>query len=203
MSKRTISIYMAATCAISVIIPGRFVCGIILAVEIGFLMLFGILFRSLVEVLKLNKMKNPLVMIFVVYLTIFYKRLIIFLMPELVLQLGFVMFLPAISTFTTVFLMEDKKQSLLNELKDNMPGAMFFALYVLFISFIRDFFGFGTLTLPGTNGFHEYIIFDSEAVSAASFLATIPGALILSAVLLSAYLYVEKKFHIILKAGIK
>ena len=105
--------------------------------------------------------------------------------------------------FTTVFLMDEKKLSLINELTDNMPCSLLFSLYVLIISFIRDFLAFGTITLPGTNGFYEYIIFDTETVSAASFLATIPGALILSAILLSFYLFIEKKFHIILKAGIK
>ncbi|MDY4767493.1 MAG: hypothetical protein SO238_03585 [Treponema sp.] len=203
MSKKAVSIYMAATCAISIITPGRFVCGIVVAVEICLLMLLGTLFRTLIEVLKLNKMKQPLILIFVVYFTSFYKRFVILFMPELGLQLGFIMFLPAISTFTTVFLMDEKKLSLINELTDNMPCSLLFSLYVLIISFIRDFLAFGTITLPGTNGFYEYIIFDTETVSAASFLATIPGALILSAILLSFYLFIEKKFHIILKAGIK
>ena len=58
-------------------------------------------------------MKQPLILIFVVYLTSFYKRFVILFMPELGLQLGFIMFLPAISTFTTVFLMDEKPAVLL------------------------------------------------------------------------------------------
>lgn len=203
MTKKAISVYMAATCAISIITPGRFVCGIIFSVEICLLMLCGILFRALINLCKLQKVRQILILMFVVYLTMFYKNLLIIIMPELALQLGFSLFLPTISTFSTVFLMEDKTTSLKENLKNDLPGALLFSVYTLFISFVRDLLGFGTITLPAIGSFKEYIIFDTQSVSAASFVATIPGSLVLSALLLSLYLFVENKFHILKRAGIK
>ena len=55
MTRKAISIYMAAICAIVIVAPGRFVCGIVIAVELICLMLFGLLLKSLLKKMNLEK----------------------------------------------------------------------------------------------------------------------------------------------------
>ncbi len=200
MTRKAISIYMAATCAIVIVAPGRFVCGILIAAELLILMLFGLLFKSFIKKIKIEKMEQPVMLCFVIFATIFCKRLIALFMPEVALQLGFVLFLPSISTFTTVFLLEETDMSLKESLKKDMPAAVLFAAYILLVSLIRDIIGFGTITLPSSGHQLEFVLFSENRISSATFIATIPGSLILNALLLSAYLFVEKKMNIIKKA---
>lgn len=200
MTRKAISIYMAATCAIVIVAPGRFVCGILIAAELLILMLFGLLFKSFIKKIKIEKMEQPVMLCFVIFATIFCKRLIALFMPEVALQLGFVLFLPSISTFTTVFLLEETDMSLKESLKKDMPAAVLFAAYILLVSLIRDIIGFGTITLPASGHQLEFVLFSENRISSATFIATIPGSLILNALLLSAYLFVEKKMNIIKKA---
>ena len=203
MTRKAISIYMAATCAIVIVCPGRLVCGIVIALELCILMLFGLLFRTLLSKLRMENMMQSTMLVFVVFLTLLYKQILCLLMPELALQMSFIIFLPSISTFTTVFLLEEDVPSMSVIIKNDMVSAGLFACYVIVISLIRDVLGFGTLTLPYYGKQIELVLFKSENISALTFLATIPGAIVLTALFLSGFIYVEKKFNIIRKAGVK
>lgn len=202
MTRRAISIYMAATCAIVIVCPGRLVCGVVIALELCILMLFGLLFRALLSKFNLGNMMQSSMLVFIVFLTILYKQLLILLMPELALQLSFVLYLPSISTFTTVFLMEKEIPSIKELLKKDLVSAGMFAFYVMAVSFVRDIFGYGTISLPAYGRQFELVLFNPERISSLSFLATIPGALILTALFLSGFLFMENKFNILKKAGI-
>lgn len=201
MTRKAISIYMAATCAIVIVAPGRFVCGIVIAIELICLMLFGLLLKSLLKKMNLEKIEQVLILSFVIFFTVFFKQILAQIMPVIALQLSFVIFLPSISTFTTVFLLEDRNMTLKESLSKNMPVALGFASYILFVSLLRDIIGFGTITLPAAGGHFEAVIFSENRISFATFFATIPGSLVLNALLLSLYLCIEKKLQIVKKAG--
>lgn len=202
MTRKAISLYMAATCAIAIVAPGRLVCGLIIAVELQFLMLFGLLFKAFLRKIKLDNLAQPLMLCFAVYFTIMFKQLLTLIMPELALQLSFVLYLPTISTFTTVFLLEETPMTLKESMKKDLPVSFHFEVYIIMVSFLRDVLGYGTLTLPFADSQLEYVLFSSERISATSFLATIPGSLVLNALLLSLYLFIEKKGAILKKAGL-
>lgn len=201
MTRKAISIYMAATCAIVIVAPGRFVCGIVIAVELICLMLFGLLLKTLLKKMNLEKTEQAIMLCFVIFFTVFYKQLLIQIMPVIALQLSFVIFLPSISTFTTVFLLEENDMTLKESLLKNMPVALGFASYLLVVSLLRDIAGFGTITLPALGEHFETVIFSAEKISFLTFFATIPGSLVLNALLLSLYLCIEKKLQIVKKAG--
>lgn len=203
MTRRAISIYMAATCAIVIVCPGRLVCGIVIAVELCLLMLFGLLFRAFLSKIKMENMIQSTMLVFIVFLTALFKQFLILIMPELALQLSFILYLPAISTFSTVFLLEKNIPEIKELLSRNVISAGMFSLYILIVAFVRDLFGYGTLTLPAYGRQFEIVIFNPDRISTLSFLATIPGALILTALFLSGFLFVENKFNILKKAGIK
>ena len=202
MTRKALSVYMSATCALMIVAPGRLVCGIILALEIIILMFAGTMLRALCRKIKINDISNTIILTGIIFLTILIKQILMIVMPVISLQLSFVLFIPAISTFTTVFLLDENEYKLKHELKINMVPATFFACYSIIFSLIRDILGFGTITIPCYKQQLEYVLFDPERVSAFTFFGTIPGALILSALFLAMYLTAEKRFNIIKKAGI-
>ena len=187
MNKRAGYVYMATTCSMVVLAPGRFAIGLILVIQMCLLMFLGTLFRSLIRVLKMEKMSSTLMLSFMVFFTIFFRQLVILMMPDAALQLGFLFYLITVSTFITAFLFDDKTSSLSDELKVNMFQAMLFSVFGLLFSLFRDIVGYGTITIVSSKGIIEKVLFDKYDVSILSFVASIPGALIIASIILVFY----------------
>lgn len=187
------ALYMSIMASLVTVMPGRFVCGIVLAVEELLLFALCALFSSLLQKLKLASVKESALCVFIVAFVIFYKQLVALFMGTLALQLSFIFFLPAVSSFSTVFIISDKTQTLASRFKTTATPHITFCAYIAAISLFRDIVGFGTLTLPTASGVLELKIFDSEQLSFGSFLATIPGAFILSALVLCAFVFIKSK----------
>lgn len=203
MNNRAGYVYMATTCSLVVLAPGRFACGLILVLQMCLLMLFGTLFRALIDVMKMTKMKTTFMLMFLVFFTLLYRQILILFMPDAALQLGFIMFLITVSTFMTAFLFDKQHRPLKVELKENMTEVLFLSIYGLFFSLFRDILGYGTITFISTKGIVEKVLFDSDNPSVLSFIATIPGVIILSAVVLVFYTLILRKCNILKKIGIE
>ena len=80
----------------------------LLAMELMFLLVFASLFRKFLKILKLGMLFIPSLLLFIVFATMFFRQILVLWMPELAMQLGFVIYLPAISPFSTVFLFDEK-----------------------------------------------------------------------------------------------
>lgn len=203
MTRKAVSIYMAMTCATSIVIPGRFAIGIIFAFEALFINFLGTLFRCLLNILKVKQVVSVLMCVFIVSMTIIFKQLLILFMPQTAMQLSFVLYLPAISSFSTAFLFDEERFSLVDDIKNTISPAVVFSIYMVIVTLFRDIFGYGTLTFPAPRKMIEISLFPENYVFAGSFIATIPGALIFSAVLLCLFLEVENKFQILSRAGVQ
>ena len=203
MNKRAGYVYMATTCSLVVLAPGRFAYGLILVIQMCLLMFFGTLFRSLIRVLKMEKMSSTIMLSFLIFFTIFFRQILILLMPVAALQLGFLMYLLTVSTFITAFLFDSDVLPLVEELKLNMFQVMLFSIFGLLFPLFRDIIGYGTITMISSKGVIEKVLFDKYDVSILSFVASIPGALILAAVILVFYTLLLKKVIIIKKAGLE
>ena len=94
-------------------------------------------------------------------------------------------------------------KSIQSELKLNMFQVMLFSIFGLLFSLFRDIIGYGTITMISSKGIIEKVLFDKYDVSILSFVASIPGALILAAVILVFYTLLLKKVKIIKKAGLE
>ena len=201
MNKRAGYVYMATTCSLVVLAPGRFAYGLILVIQMCLLMFFGTLFRSLIRVLKMEKMSSTIMLSFLIFFTIFFRQILILLMP--VAALRFLMYLLTVSTFITAFLFDSEVLPLVEELKLNMFQVMLFSVFGLLFPLFRDIIGYGTITMISSKGIIEKVLFDKYDVSILSFVASIPGALILAAVILVFYTLLLKKVIIIKKAGLE
>lgn len=203
MNNKAGYIYMSIICSMFIIAPGRFACGIVLVLELLFLMLFGVLFKHLVQKVKIQELRTAVILFSLIFIAMLFRQLVVLTMPLMALQMGFVFFLPAVSTYLSSFLFSDSNLSLKCELRKNMYHVMKSGVYGIFVSLIRDFFGYGTITFIGINGMVEKVIFPDDYITIFSFVASIPGAFMLSAIILIFYILFQRMFMIIRKSGVK
>jgi len=80
---------------------------------------------------------------------------------------------------------------------DNLKVTGYFSVLALIFYAVRDIFGYGTFTLPSSNGLYEKVFLDKDTISWGTFFASIPGALVLVCIAILVFIYVQNKFKII------
>ncbi len=190
--------FIAAILAIFVPAPGRFAYAITLLLLFNLQMILATLFFHLMNFLKLDNLRNILVVVELVSVTILFKQLLILFCPIMALTLGFCIYLPTFSTIAIQFFFESRKDKLKTHFFTGVSNAMMFSAYSLVFFLLREIIGYATISFPGKG---ELIVFhlpvDVNAASAGVFFATIPGCLSMIAICFSLYIFVGKKFEIV------
>lgn len=179
MKNNLLYIYALASFAILVCAPGRLAFGIVLVLELNFLLLLLILFKSLVRILSLENISTMLVLVMLMCCTVLFKQLLSLFSPIMALQLNFVLYLVPFSVFVLENIFTESNKMLSLELKERFTQSLFFSLGMIFFFLLRDILGFGTITLPVKNGLFEKVLFQVDNFSIFSFFASIPGAIVL------------------------
>lgn len=193
--------YLALTVAILIPVPGRFAYGIIMLLLFNSLIFFGSFFSYTIYYMKLESMKTPLLIIFLLCLSMLIKAILNFFSPILALSLGYVIYLPAASTALLSYFFERSYDDLGNNININMIETLYFSIFSLAIFLFRDIVGYGTITFPSKNGFFVLNTFFTKTdFSAASFVATIPGAFIIISLLFALIVFFMNKIHSIERA---
>lgn len=198
MKKRSIYVFLSTSLAMLIPAPGRFVYGFVLVLELLFLMLIGTLSVSFAKKMKLDQLKTIITLVSVVSASIFFRQLLILIQPEVVMVLGIVIYLVPISYFFIGYVFANQDQPLAARLKLNMIHMTTFAIYALAFFLVRDLVGYGTFTFFGSGmRIVENVIIPADRIGIASFIASIPGATLLSAVILFSHIIVRNKYSII------
>ncbi len=195
--KRNFNLYaiVAFSLAVLVPLPGRFAYGIIFFVAINFFMFAGTLFKKLISELDMEEMQPLALALILIACAVFIKELLKLYSPLIALTLGFSLYMTALSSFMIGSLYDKEKTVLANDLKINMKRSVLYSLLALSYFFVRDFFGYGTITLPSRSGFYYINVFpkQTEYFSVSSFFASIPGALLLTVLMISLFTFIDKK----------
>lgn len=203
MKRRSIYVFLATTLAILVPSPGRFIYGIVLVLELNLLMLVGTASVSLIKKIKMEEMMTVCVIMLLLATTILFRQIFIIFQPEIILTLGFIIFLIPVSLFMMGYIFSDSEKKLPERLRRNMIHSLTYSVFALLYFLLRDLVGFGTFTFFGKNHqIFEKVIIDSDKLGVGSILASIPGSLILSAILLYVYIFVRNKIDIYHKAEV-
>lgn len=148
--------------------------------------------------MKLDQLKTIITLVSVVSASIFFRQLLILIQPEVVMVLGIVIYLVPISYFFIGYVFANQDQPLAARLKLNMIHMTTFAIYALAFFLVRDLVGYGTFTFFGSGmRIVEKVIIPADRIGIASFIASIPGATLLSAVILFSHIIVRNKYSII------
>lgn len=198
MNKQIYNIFTVISFALLIASPGRFAFGLIICAELFFLAICGLIVSALLEKLNLNQFKSILTIITLIFSTILYKQIIMWLFPLIALQLSFVFYLPAISSYMIGMIYKNDSKIKISE---NIKIISFFSIFALVFYLIRDILGFGSFTFPTLNGIFEIILFNSKTLSWSVFFASMPGALFLVTVSILVFVCIQNKFNIIERIG--
>lgn len=198
MNKQGTYTYIAASLAFLVPFPGRFVYGIVLVIELLCLMLIGTCVSSVASKIRLGEIKNVLCLVALTSFSILFKHILILTQTEIAMTLGFLLYIPTVSSFIIGYLFNKPDETLPQRLKANMKSTISFSIFALFFFLFRDVFGYGTFTFFGQKHIiYEKVIFAADRISVLSFFASIPGALLLVAVILFVEVIISKRLDIV------
>lgn len=201
MKRRSVYLLIATILAVLVPSPGRFVYGVTLVLELNILMLIGTLTVSLVKQMKLEEINSLIVLVIIIASTILFRQIMIMFQPEIMLTLGFIIYLMPVSFFIIGYVFSNTDAPLVERLKFNMLHILTFSVYALLFFLLRDLFGYGTFTFFGANHqIYEKVLISENKIGVFSVFASIPGAMILSSILLFIHIYVRNMIAIIKRA---
>ena len=196
--------YIASFLMLTIAPTGRFVFGLTLVLELLLLEVFGILINSLVTKLKYDQIRTYFVMFFMISITILYRQILVLTYTEIVLVLGFLLYVPPVSIFLTHTIFSDYEEPLELRLKTNILNTLVLCVMILAFYLFRDVAAYGTFTFFGKNHrIFEKVLFNPNKVGIFSFFATIPGALVLTGLMIYFFLFLRNKFRIINSRGEK
>lgn len=196
MKKNLYFVFIAASFALLVSAPGRLAYGLPLIIELNLLAIGATAFNSLMKKINLGALHDILTLSFIIFLTILYRQILVLYSPVLALALSFTLYLPAVSAF----LLGSVYSSQSDSTAKNAAVCAKFSVFAFLFFFFRDVFGYGTLSLPAPNAIKEVFLFDSYKTSLLSFFATIPGALLILALLMSVLLTTQTRMIVIEKS---
>lgn len=204
MKQKKSFMYIASFLMLTIPATGRFVCGLTLVIELFFLELLGILINSLVSKLKFNEIRTYFVMFFMIAITILYRQILVLTYTEIALTLGFVLYIPPVSVYLTHTLFTDNEEPLAVRLKANLLSTVVFSLIILGFFLFRDVAGYGTFTFFGRNHrIFEKVLFNPDKIGIFTFFASIPGALILTSLIIYFIMFLRNKVRILTSRGEK
>ncbi len=190
--------YIASSLAILVPVPGRLAYGIFV------LFLFNIQMFSVsfvfhaVEHMNLQALKNSIIAFALIAITVFYKQLLVIFCPPAALTLGFCIYLPALTSAVIEFFFTEYQKGIKAHVFSTMKKSLAMSAFCLVCFLLRDVVGFGTVTLPSWKKIAVFHLpFATQSVGASVFAATIPGSLVLISVLLSLFIFFNKKMKFI------
>lgn len=201
MKNKSIFIYIAAYLAIIIPTPGRFVYGVTLMFELVLLMLLGTLISNLIEKTIIKELKTVIMLFSLISITTIYRQIFVLIQPEVILTLGYLIYIVPSSLFLIGYLFNNENKEFIDVLKINMIQVTKFALCGLLFFLLRDIAGYGTFTFFGAkHQIFEKVIFSTDNIGVFSFIATIPGGLVLSSCIIFLHLMIRSKINILQKA---
>lgn len=202
MKQKKSFMYIASFLALTIAPTGRFVFGLTLIIELVLLEILGILINSLVTKLKFEQIRTYFVMFFMIAITVLYRQILVLTYTEIALILGFYLYFPPVSVFLTHTLFTENEETLEVRLKNNLLQTLVFSVIILLFYLFRDIAGYGTFTFFDKNHrIFEKVLFNPNKVGIFTFFATIPGALVLTGLIIYLFLFLKNKFRIISSKG--
>ncbi len=196
MKKNVYFVFIAASFALLAAAPGRLAYGLPLIIELDILFFAAKAFYSFVKKIEMGSLAEILALAFIVFMTILFKQVLILFSPVIALTLSFCLYIPALS----VFLLASVFQGQASADGASFEPALLFSAFALLFFLLRDVLGYGTISLPVSNGIKESYLFNSYDTAFLSFFATIPGSLLVLVLCMSFLLTAQIKMNAIEKA---
>ncbi len=197
MKKSPVFVFIAGALSLLVPTTGRFAYGLILASGLVFITFFASLFKIVCHSLSLDEFSPPVSLAVLSILTVLFKQLVTMYSPIIAFTLDFSFYLISLSSLLLGFIFSEYSQGAASYVSKNMKNAALFSLFALFFYFMRDYFGYGSITIPLRSGLAVYTLPSFQFLIHSFFWSSIPFALLFLAFLLALFTLVNRKFDII------
>jgi hypothetical protein len=199
MNAKKIFIYIVSLLMLILPVPGRLSCGIVILLLFNLIVCTGTLFSRTVFLLKLEKLYQILMVFFLLFVALLFQQLLILFSGVLALMLGLALFVTVlcayeISNFADFPVEAARtKEGTLSLLTANMKRSLIVTVSVFAFFLVREIIGYGAISLPSPSGMIELVFPFSELFASSILWTTIPGAVILAAIMLSLAIFVYSK----------
>lgn len=189
---------MFTTAILSFIVPlpSRFAYTLIMLLTVNFVMLSGTALKMFIGKLDLQNLEPPLLIIFMISMTLLFKQFIILFSPIIALTIGFVIYLAPVSSFLTGHILEPKENYASNMFAVNMRNSGILSGIAALVSIVREFLAYGSFSLPFRDGIHIYKYPFVKSDTLSFFFSTISGALILTGIVVALFFFINRKIEI-------
>jgi hypothetical protein len=200
MNKKLLAYISTLTMLIPV--PGRFAYGILLVIVFNLVLISGTLFLDVVKKFANNNLQTVIMAAFLIGVSVFIRGIFIFLFPVIVLQLGVLLYFPALSVFVISAMHNKEEKDLKANLMQNIASGSIYSLLALLFMFFRDILGYGCISIPVLNGIAEIRFINTAKIPVMCFFASLPGTITLSTVAVVVFIHILKKIEIMEHAGV-
>lgn len=192
MNRNIVFMYIAVSLVMLVPVPGRLYYGIPVIMVLNLLMVLTTLFSKFMDFFKFYTLKPICILLMLVGITIFARQLLILYSPMIALTMGFIIYMPAIAVLMLGRFFDNRGMQLKMALSGNIRESGFFSIYAFVFFLLRDIVGYGTISFPIPSGIFKLELPTLSYFSPFTFWASIPGALVLSGLLLAALSFIRK-----------
>lgn len=192
MNRNIVFMYIAVSLVMLVPVPGRLYYGIPVIIVLNLLMVLTTLFSKFMDFFKFYTLKPICILLMLVGITIFARQLLILYSPMIALTMGFIIYMPAIAVLMLGRFFDNRGMQLKMALSGNIRESGFFSIYAFVFFLLRDIVGYGTISFPIPSGIFKLELPTLSYFSPFTFWASIPGALVLSGLLLAALSFIRK-----------
>lgn len=192
MNRNTVFMYIAVSLVMLVPVPGRLYYGIPVIVVLNLLMVLTTLFSKFMDYMRFYSLKPISILLLMVGITIFFRQLLILYSPVTALTMGFILYMPTVAVLMLGRFFDNRGMHLKVALIGNMKESVFFSIYAFVFFLLRDIVGYGTISFPVPSGIVKLELPTLSYFSPFTFWASIPGALVLSGLLLAVLSFIRK-----------
>ncbi|MGN0728348.1 hypothetical protein [Treponema sp.] len=198
MEKKEIYLYIPLSFAFLLPVPGRFAFGLVMIIELYLMSVCEILFKKLTLKFFNRELHNVITMIVLVSMCILFRQFMILFSPLVAFVMGIAFFMPALTSFVMGSWYSDSVLPLPQELCAALKKCSMFSVFAAVFFLIRDIFGYGTVSFPYPGGVFEIQLFGmKDSFFLFSFLASIPGAVVLLLLFSAVFFKAVSVFEII------
>ena len=196
---KNIFLYILSLIPIIIATPPYLGCGIIIILLLNLLMILGTTFRFVTNKFNTEHSDKIILLLFLVFFVIIYKRLLVLFSPILGMMLGFALYFVPLSSLCLDLLFAKDKYDSPKVFGKNMKYSGLFSLALFFFFLFREIISFGSISIPVRNGVKILRFLPWSG----SFWATVPGGFIILGIVLALVILIDKNLDKVRNTDIK
>ena len=185
---KNIFLYILSLLPILISTPPYLGCGIIIILLLNLLMILGTTFRFLTNKFNTEQSDKFMLLLFLVFFVIIYKRLLVLFSPILGMMLGLALYFVPLSSLCLDYLFSNDNYVSSKVFGKNMKQSGLFSLALFVFFLFREIIAFGSISIPVRNGVKVLKFLPWSG----SFWATIPGGFIILGIVLAVVILIDK-----------